>query len=526
MRRLVWLAALLLVAPVPAQGPGSSPVLIYVTVPPDATLAVNGKTIMQTGTERRLITPPIPLGEKGAYTLTLTYTKDGKEVTVEREVVIIGGRDAYVDLTREAPASELPKTDTPRTVPTPKKDETKVTPKVEVPPTVPALPKKVEPKVDTPPPPKKDTAKNNKKDVPYVPTPQAMVEKMLDVAGVKDGDVVYDLGSGDGRIVITAVQKHKARRGVGFEINPERVKLSRENAEKAGVAGKVEFREADVLKLKDVSEANVVTLQLLPDLNERLKPLLQKSLKPGSRVVSYDFDMGDDWKPDREVTAKDADGREHVVYLWTIKEPKDKGPAKPANIPPIPIKELPKKDQPSDKDAKPAPKKDEAKKDQAKADAPHNPPYVPTPESVVAEMLKFAGVKSGDVVYDLGCGDGRIPIAAVKDFKAKKGVGIDIDPKRIKESVENAKKAKVEDKIEFREGDVLKLKDVSEANVVTLYLFPEVNEALAPMLRRSLKPGSRIVSHDFRMGDWQPEKEITVKDVEGQEHTLFLWTIK
>ena len=95
-------------------------------------------------------------------------------------------------------------------------------------------------------------------------------------------------------------------------------------------------------------------------------------------------------------------------------------------------------------------------------------PYVPTPQNVVDEMLKLAGVKEGEVVYDLGCGDGRIVVTAVKKFGAKRGLGVDIDPERIKEAKQNAKTAKVEDKVEFREGDILKLKDLSEPNVVTL----------------------------------------------------------
>lgn len=499
MRRLPRLAAvaLALVVPalLPAQPAEKTPVLIYVTVPADAKLAVNGVPVRQTGAERRLITPPITLGEKGAYTLTLTYTKDGKPVTVVREVIVTGGQDLRIDLGTAAPAVE-PKKDEPRTVPPPK-----VGPKKEPPKTTPDPPK-VTPKKELPPPPPK---KVGKLDVPFIETPQAVVDRMLEVAGVKKGDVVYDLGSGDGRIVITAVKKFGAKKAVGIEKFPERVTASREAAAKAGVADQVEFRQEDVLKLKDVSAADVVTLYLLPEINEKLKPILRKTLKPGARVVSHDFDMGEDWKPEKEVTVRDDKGREHTVYLWTIK------PARRKNVP-----------EPLERPRRPEPKKVEPQKEEPAAAVP----YVPTPQPIVEEMLKLAGVKKGDVVYDLGCGDGRIVITAVKTFGAKKGVGIDIDPDRIRESKENVKTAGVEGKVEFRQGDVLKLKDVSEANVVTLYLFPEVNEALAPMLKRTLKPGSRIVSHDFLMGDWKPEKEKTFKDADGEEHSLYLWTIK
>jgi ubiquinone/menaquinone biosynthesis C-methylase UbiE len=341
---------------------------------------------------------------------------------------------------------------------------------------------------------KKDPPKEVRLDVPYVPTPQKVVEEMLKLGGVKEGDVVYDLGCGDGRIVVTAVKAFHAKKGLGLDIDPQRIAEAKKNAKEAKVEDKVEFREADILKLADVSEASVVTLYLLPEINEKLKPMLRRTLKPGSRVVSHDFDMGDDWKPEKEMTVRDGDGRDHTIYLWTI----------------------------------PAPRKGEPKKDDPKPDEPTiKVPYVPTPQTVVEEMLKLGGVKDGDVVYDLGCGDGRIVVTAVKSFKAKRGVGVDIDPERIKESKQAAKEAKVEDKVEFRQGDVLKITDVSDATVVCLYLFPEVNERLKPMLQRTLKPGSRVVSHDFLMGDdWKPEKEVNVRDADGQQHTLYLWTIK
>ena len=148
-----------------------------------------------------------------------------------------------------------------------------------------------------------------------------------------------------------------------------------------------------------------------------------------------------------------------------------------------------------------------------------------TPDEVVVEMLKLAGVTAKDVVYDLGCGDGRIVVSAAAKFKAK-GVGIDIDPARVKQSRDNAAAAGVESKVEFREGDVSKIDDFSAATVVTLYLFPKLSERLAPALRKTLEPGSRIVSHDFRLGkDWMPDKVVSVTDEDGRDHTLYLWTV-
>ena len=157
-----------------------------------------------------------------------------------------------------------------------------------------------------------DSIFENKKIVPFVPTPQEVVDKMVELAGVKKGDVVYDLGSGDGRIVITAAKK--GAKAVGFEIDGDLVKQSRDNIRKAGVQELAEIRQQDILTV-DLSAASVVTMYLLPDVNLQLKPKILSQLKPGSRVVSHAFDMGD-WKPDR---IERVEGR--TLYLWTIPAP-------------------------------------------------------------------------------------------------------------------------------------------------------------------------------------------------------------
>lgn len=149
--------------------------------------------------------------------------------------------------------------------------------------------------------------------VPYVPTPQEVVDKMLDMAKVGKNDVVYDLGCGDGRIVITAARNRGAR-GVGIDINPERIKEANENLKAAGVQGRVKFVEADLFA-SDFSEATVVTLYLLPQVNAALRPQLWKQLKVGTRVVSHAFDMGPEWPPERTEV---VDGR--TVYYWTIRK--------------------------------------------------------------------------------------------------------------------------------------------------------------------------------------------------------------
>ena len=145
--------------------------------------------------------------------------------------------------------------------------------------------------------------------------------------------------------------------------------------------------------------------------------------------------------------------------------------------------------------------------------------FVPTPEDVVAGMLRLASVKRGDVVYDLGSGDGRIVIQAAKRYGAR-GVGIDIDPERIEEASRNARAAKVSDRVRFLNQDLFD-SDLGEATVVTLYLLPRLNLKLRPKLLAELKPGTRVVSHGFDMGDWSPDRTAQVGST-----TIYLWTIK
>jgi cyclopropane fatty-acyl-phospholipid synthase-like methyltransferase len=148
-------------------------------------------------------------------------------------------------------------------------------------------------------------------DVIYVPTPQPVVDAMLELAKVKRSDVVYDLGSGDGRIVITAAKKYGAS-GVGFEIDPALVKKARANAAAAGVSDRVRFVTQDLFTA-DLSRASVVTLYLLQSINERLRPKLVRQLKPGARIVSHVFNMGPEWPPEQTVTVDRS-----RIFLWSI----------------------------------------------------------------------------------------------------------------------------------------------------------------------------------------------------------------
>jgi uncharacterized protein (TIGR03000 family) len=150
--------------------------------------------------------------------------------------------------------------------------------------------------------------------------------------------------------------------------------------------------------------------------------------------------------------------------------------------------------------------------------------YVPTPPDIADEMVKLAGVTAADVVYEPGCGDARVTIAAVK-AGARRAVCIDIDPELVAEARAKVKEAGLEDRIEVRLGDALEIADLPAANVVFLYMGDHFNLLIRPILWNQLKPGARVVSHRFRMGDWDPDKTVSVSSVEGSDYELHRWTV-
>jgi len=354
--------------------------------------------------------------------------------------------------------------------------------------------------------------KRPKLDVPYVPTPNAVVDKMLEMAKVGKDDVVYDLGCGDGRIVVAAAKKYNCK-AVGVDLDPKRVKESLANVKKAGVENLVEIREGDALKVPDLGKATVVTLYLLEELNLKLKPILEKELKPGARIVTHDFTLGDDWKPSKEfeMKAKDDDGEEevHTVYLYEIdKVRKAKSSLDRTGHSLVAALAAQDKDKKKEEDKEP------------------DVIYVPTPQGTVDKMLELAKLKKDDIVYDLGCGDARIPVTAAKKYGCK-AWGFDVDPDRIKDSNANVKKNDVGKLVTIEKKDIFTL-DLSKANVVTLYLLPELNVKLLPQLKKMNK-GSRIVTHDFDIEGIVPDMklEYKAKKDNGDEKTstIYLYTI-
>jgi uncharacterized protein (TIGR03000 family) len=232
----------------------------------DAKLFIDNKLTEQKGDERLFQSPPIEPGYSYRYTVTAKWWPNNyTEVIRTRTIDVKAGQTATIDLRKEDPKQP------------------------------------------------------DNYHIRFVPTPDDVIDAMCTIAKVGPNDVVFDLGCGDGRIVITAITEFKAKRGVGIDIDPHLVRLSQKFAAEAKVADKVTFREQDVLTLKDLSEATVVMMYMGEDVNLRLMPILKKTLKPGSRIVSHDFKMGD-WKPDAVQKAYDDFGEEHIVYLWTIRK--------------------------------------------------------------------------------------------------------------------------------------------------------------------------------------------------------------
>ncbi len=151
-------------------------------------------------------------------------------------------------------------------------------------------------------------------------------------------------------------------------------------------------------------------------------------------------------------------------------------------------------------------------------------PYVPTPEPVAREMLKVANAGPNDIVYDLGCGDGRILVIAAKEFGVRKAIGVEIREDKVKEALENIRKAGVEDRVIIIHGDMFEV-DISEATIVTLFLLTSVNERLKPKLERELRYGARVVSHEFRIPGWTPKTVVDVRDKNFITHTIYLYVI-
>jgi len=268
---LVWGLSLLL-APFGeaqvAKPEGKSATLVVYLHHPNARLTISGEATTQKGKTRRFTTPALVAGKKYTYTLAATWMPNTYTTKVRtREVTVEAGKTAEADLREE------------------------------------------------------DPKRRDQIIAQFQPTPNKVVEGMCKLAGVGEDDVVYDLGCGDGRIVVTAVKKFGAKKGVGIDLDPALVKRTLANAKKAGVADRVEARQGDVLKIADLSDATVVMLYLGKDLNLRLRPILQKTLKPGARVVSNHHDMGD-WKPNKTEVVHGEDDDDYRIFLWRIEKKK------------------------------------------------------------------------------------------------------------------------------------------------------------------------------------------------------------
>jgi Methyltransferase domain len=296
---------------------------------------------------------------------------------------------------------------------------------------------------------------------------ELLSEEMLRLADVGEKDVVYDFGSLDS-VPVTAALKFGARAyGVGLEAS--QVEAARNVARAHGVASRARFIEGHLLTA-DFSEATVVTVDLTSDLNLILGQVLWRQLRPGTRIVSHRFGLG---ALRADETARASDGS--TLFLWIV-------PRQPSRTPDI--------------------------------------FFVPTTQPVVEQMLELGKVTASDVLYDLGSGDGRIVIVAAVKYAAR-AVGVELDPKLIEISNQVARQAEVANQVRFVEGDLFNV-DLSEATVVTLFLSRGINQRLEAKLKRELRDGARVVSHQFDMGAWVPDQIVAAED----GTSLYLWTIR
>jgi len=250
----------------PAKDAEKAPVTIRVLIHAKAKLQVDDLHTKATGSERVFTTPPLTLGKTYAYTLRWTYPDGARKITRMAVVQYQPGRDKTIDL---RPGS-------------------------------------------------KDVLSSQ---IIYVPTDQEIVDRMLAMAKVKKDDLVYDLGCGDGRIVVTAAKKYGAK-GVGIDIDPDRIKDSRANVKKSKVGKLVEIRQGDALQVADISRATVVMLYMLPEFQEKLAPILKRELKQGTRVVAHDYYLPG-WEA-LETEEMPGEYWNHSLYLYRVGEGKKK----------------------------------------------------------------------------------------------------------------------------------------------------------------------------------------------------------
>ena len=277
--RFAFVGVCLMLTAAPAAGQeDAQSATLRVRLPAAARLVIDGKETKQTGEARRFYSPPLEAGKSYHYTLEWTYEKDGKRLKGKKVVHVHAGDNKSVDLRNEDVKEESKPPVRKDGEPDKKKDETK--------------------------------QPVRKPDVDFFRTPPEAVDKMLELAAVKKDDVVYDPGCGDGGIVVAAAKKYGCK-AVGIDINPQRVKEAKAKAN--GVEDLVTIKEDDLFKV-DLAPASVVTLYLLPDLNVKLLPQLEK-LKKGARIVSYEFAIKG-VTPKQMVSVETQDGRKHKIYLW------------------------------------------------------------------------------------------------------------------------------------------------------------------------------------------------------------------